>query len=159
MLAAGVSVIKALYDTTLNTKVIVTLNVTATLRKLNAAPCANFALALEDLGSTPCRLLLAASYVTSQAHTHLSASLQGPSSVHPLCATGCLQQVGFGVPPEHHLSLHLPTTFCLLHSGGWEEGCVITPSRYLQPPAMWGPTVQSRAVALTTCTELCNAKN
>ena len=88
--------------------------------------------------------------------THPSAFLQGPSSVHPFCATDCLQQVGFGVPPEHHFSLHLPIAFCLLHSGGWEEGCVITPSRYLQPPAMGGPTVQSRAVALTTCAELCN---
>ena len=152
MLAAGVSVVMALYDTTLNTKVIVTLNVTVTLRKLNAAPCANFASMLIASGSY-------SSFAMTQAHTHPSAFLQGPSTVHPFCATDCLQQVGFGVPPEHHFSLHFPIAFCLLHSGGWEEGCVITPSRYLQPPAMGGPTVESRTVALTTCTELCNAKH
>ena len=93
---------------------------------------------------------------TNSRNTNPSASLQGPSSVDPLCATDCLQQVGLGVPPEHHLSLHLPTAFCLLHGEGQEEGCVITPRRYLQPPAAGGPTEQD---SCTTCTELCNTKH
>ena len=77
---------------------------------------------------------------TNSRKTHASAS----SSVHPLCTTDCLQQVGLGVPPEHHLSLHLPTS-CLLRGRGWEKGSVITPSRYLQPPAVGDPT--NRTVA------------
>ena len=93
---------------------------------------------------------------TNSRNTHLSASLQGTTSVHPLCTTDCLQPGGLGVPPEHHLSLHLPTVFCLLHKGRREEGCVITPSRYLQPPPVGSPTEQD---SCTMCTELCNTKH
>ena len=92
---------------------------------------------------------------TNSRNTHPSP-LPGPSSVHPLCTTDCLQQVGLGVPPKHHLSLHFPTTFCFLHGGGWQERCVKTPSRYLQPPpAMRDPTEQDSCIM---CTKLCNTK-
>ena len=85
---------------------------------------------------------------TNSRNTHSSASLQDTSSVHPLCATDCLQLVGLGVPPEHHLSLHLSTAFCLLHGRGREEGCVVTPSRYLQPPPAGDPTEQDSCTVM-----------